>query len=586
MSRFTAVSDRHREWLRYVEGVTSAEVVECRDGGVTVPLADGTFLHSRYNPQREAEKFVDRFYRPDAGAFVLLGVGLGYSLLELQRRSHDLQTIFALELNTPVLRAGMEHLDWSPVLESSRTVVSTGTDVAHIRQSIKNFLHTQYVSEIVILELPSARRIWVGAFEAVRDLIAHEVSVWQTELNTLRMTGRAFDRNVIRNIPNFVGSPSLVSKEGAWSGRPAVIVGAGPGLEDHLDVLREKQEALAVFAVGKAAKPLREAGIRVDLVFHTDPHESGVGVYAEEDFEFPVVYDFDANPDAIRRFTGERYGVYAEDMTPPLYRECLGERPVLLKGLSVAHSAFSMARFLGADPVYLVGVDFAFRGEQSHAGGTVKTWALTPEQIENHPNVRDVPSVAGETVRTTLNMRSFGLYFQGMIERLGGEVVNCSTFGMAIPGTRIGRLDEVATGPRDGGVNLDVESAGDHDWRRLVDTLEESFQTLASFASEGLEAIENVALMGKAKVEDVINHCRARMIECEDQISFFVRRALVSVYVEITDLRFEQIRTDSRSVQSELHITRRFFEGYREIAEAFLEDVRDVREELAAGKTP
>ena len=52
--------------------------------GTMVPLCNGSFLHSQYNPMREAEQFAAQFN--DTSFFVVLGIGGGYHIAALRRR--------------------------------------------------------------------------------------------------------------------------------------------------------------------------------------------------------------------------------------------------------------------------------------------------------------------------------------------------------------------------------------------------------------------------------------------------------------------------------------------------------------------
>lgn len=72
-------------------------LVESRSGGpsLKVKLYDGSekTLHSLYDPQKEAERLVDAFGFDGKGILVVLGLGVGYHLIELVRRFPDADVV-------------------------------------------------------------------------------------------------------------------------------------------------------------------------------------------------------------------------------------------------------------------------------------------------------------------------------------------------------------------------------------------------------------------------------------------------------------------------------------------------------------
>src|ERR1035437_8502318 len=85
------------------------ELQPSRSGPPTVRVAGGDgvarFLHSAYDPLREAKALVDANLRPDALCYVLCGLGLGYAAAELLDRLPDDAALVAAEPNDAVLAA-------------------------------------------------------------------------------------------------------------------------------------------------------------------------------------------------------------------------------------------------------------------------------------------------------------------------------------------------------------------------------------------------------------------------------------------------------------------------------------------------
>jgi spore maturation protein CgeB len=83
------------EWIAELDGVPippEIEVLEGRGGESTLRVGD-VYLHSRYNPREEAVRLVDSAELDAACPVLVLGLGLGYHVLELLERGLDVAAV-------------------------------------------------------------------------------------------------------------------------------------------------------------------------------------------------------------------------------------------------------------------------------------------------------------------------------------------------------------------------------------------------------------------------------------------------------------------------------------------------------------
>ena len=90
------------------------EYVETKNGMVSASC-NGIMLHSKYNPEREADQLVSSC-PVDCPAVVFLGFGLGYAPVAFARKNHSAALII-VEDDPVFLFAAFATLDWQPVLE-------------------------------------------------------------------------------------------------------------------------------------------------------------------------------------------------------------------------------------------------------------------------------------------------------------------------------------------------------------------------------------------------------------------------------------------------------------------------------------
>ena len=86
---------------------------------------DGVFLHSRYNPQRDAAAQAEREIDPSATLVIVLGFGLGYGAEAVRARFPDLP-LLVIEPNVDMFRAALSGRDLSRLFSDRNIVFHVG----------------------------------------------------------------------------------------------------------------------------------------------------------------------------------------------------------------------------------------------------------------------------------------------------------------------------------------------------------------------------------------------------------------------------------------------------------------------------
>ncbi|MHC8412396.1 motility associated factor glycosyltransferase family protein [Pseudomonas sp. Hz4] len=191
---------------------------------------------------------------------------------------------------------------------------------------------------------------------------------------------------------------------GTCADREIYVIGTGPSLEGHFEQLaaiREQVPRPLFMCVDTAYRPLREHGIKPDMVVSIDQRISFRHLPFEDSDGIPLVYLPMSDPQVLKAWKGKRYGGYSAS---PIYATLRRQhsRAQLYVGGSVIHPAVDLAVKMGADRITLFGADFAFPMNKTHAG-----WSdgdLGPGVNLARHWVRDGH---GERVRTQLNFRSY-----------------------------------------------------------------------------------------------------------------------------------------------------------------------------------
>jgi hypothetical protein len=323
----------------------------------------GRRLHSRYNPQAEAERYLDALALPQGiRYFILVEPGLGYTIPLLARRFPRAR-IFALHAEDPRIfgsayqgrgRASV----WSP---------ESGTGPADF---LEREIPDTPASSLRILEWRPSLNYYGERYLKILSAAAEFVRRSDANSRTAGNFGGRWFRNFLRNqrlLGNFpvFGQLSL----------PALIAGAGPSLEEALPQIRAMGEGKRCFIIAPSSSvmALAAGGVTPDLILSTD----GGG--------WALLHLYEC----LRGDPGRAAPVIAASLSAALPSQCgglpllpLGDgslwQHLVLKTLGIPHlalpqrgtvtaSALDLAFSLGVKEACIAGMDLGLRDIRSHA---------------------------------------------------------------------------------------------------------------------------------------------------------------------------------------------------------------------------
>ena len=147
----------------------------------------------------------------------------------------------------------------------------------------------------------------------------------------------------------------LKDLEGAYSGIPAVIVGAGPSLEDHAQALQAIQDRALIIVGGHA---LEKAPVKAHFGAILDKEDP---TYTPKDPHLPLFFQARAFPFS---WQGER--ILAPD-SHLSFINAITRSAAIDCGWTVGNFMAQIALTLGCNPIISVGMDYELRGEKKYA---------------------------------------------------------------------------------------------------------------------------------------------------------------------------------------------------------------------------
>ncbi|HNQ24147.1 MAG TPA: DUF115 domain-containing protein [Phycisphaerae bacterium] len=425
-----------------------------RSGAWTVqlptPAGQSVYLHSRHDPELEAQRLVAKVPLEEKFCFVVSGFGLGYHVRALFRRLRGDAFILCTEPSVRLLATAFACVDLAEVIASKRLVILVDHDKARLHERLHAY-NTLIMLGARFVAHPPSMQVAGEAQQAFQRLIAEYVTYARMSLLTLVSNAQITCRNIAMNLRTYVSTPPIDVLKDRFAGVPGILISAGPSLARNLDLLAEAKGRAVLIAVQTALKPLMQRGIVPDFVTSLDFHEMSrkflEGVEGLEAVH--LVAEPKATWHVLDHYPGPISLLHSGWATLLLGEE-LGNRGGLRAGATVAHLALYVAQYMGCNPIIMVGQDLAFTGHVFYVPGVEihRAWRgelnrfQTIEMKEweriarNRPILRTVPAAAGGTVYTDELLLTYLEQFEKDIAGMPQTVINATEGGAAIRGTQ------------------------------------------------------------------------------------------------------------------------------------------------------
>lgn len=393
------------------------------------------------NPWGEAEADATALYTPDAKVFIIFGLGLGYFPVAFARKLKPYQRLAIFETRSSLYAAAMRAVDLGDLMGAPGKRVDT-----YLGDQLDGVLQHWFLSfdshEKFHCCPPFRSGFTMHCDSAMYDaLLARSLEMFQFHqvgLATWAQFGSCIGDNDLENLPEYVVTPGMNQFAGAWAGKPAVCIAAGPSLVKNLHWLLDPglRSKVAILTVGTCYALLKSLGIEPDLVTTIDFQELNWGDQFKDvplDRDTPLLYLHSTYPTTARVWPGPRYvAMNASDTTQWLTQFCEA-KPNAAMVQTVAHLNLVAAYHLGASPILLIGQDLSMPIDQHHAVGA-RVQDRPPQDDPAEVRVQ-MPDYRGQPVYTRHSFLSMRTVFGHLVAgQPGVPVVNCTEGGLALDG--------------------------------------------------------------------------------------------------------------------------------------------------------
>ncbi|MBR4600077.1 MAG: motility associated factor glycosyltransferase family protein [Treponema sp.] len=367
--------------VKEMEGYFYSKIEQAKDGNL-IPICQNSsgqeiFMHSKYNPIREAEGFVRDI---DEGClfFIVLGLAGGYHIQKLLEKCPEAKILVA-----DISQSALDFLSAIPcvkkLMSDKRVLISDEKKAGQkILSSYKPALH----GNLTILSLRQWENIFTESCANLQKEINSAIKLLAQDFSVQSHFGKIWQKNILTNLSlaektlNFSQVKKEI-KEKSLTEKTAAIIAAGPSLDNDIKKLRDLREKYFIIATDTAFSALRKVKIDSDAVVSIDGQQVSHEHYMDSISKKTLyVFDLCANSSAVRKAILSSKNVLLSETGHPLSQYAslyTGKRsfPHLEAGSgTVTIAAASLARNLGFTKIEFFGSDFSYIKGRAYARGT------------------------------------------------------------------------------------------------------------------------------------------------------------------------------------------------------------------------
>lgn len=387
---------------------------------------------------------------------VVIGPALG-TIMDAIERAGAPTRVVALEPDPGVAALMLARRDWTSWFESGRLRLLTGPDYRGAATCSRHLIVTR---PPFVIEHPALLAHRPAEMAAARKVARQMIADAEKNQEARRRFAGRYLLQTLGNLSVINREADASALDGLFAGLPAVVVGAGPSLDENLPALAALQDRAIIIGADTTLRPLISGGVRPHIVAGVDPGELNARHLAGVDDidDVYLVAEGSLNPIAFEGFAGRTFvfKVSSHDPWPWLETRALARTTLRAWG-SVVTSAFDLALRLGCNPIVFSGLDLAYTGMRPYCHGTIydKQWqewldaGYTMQQTMEYyfsqlPDVR-IPDLRGVETRTTPAMLAFRSW---LVEQSAAAhdrtIVNATGGGILYgPGLRQSTLHEM-----------------------------------------------------------------------------------------------------------------------------------------------
>lgn len=409
-----------------------------------------TYMHSKYNPFREVDSILEEYKNVQSDSSVIFyGVGLGYHIDAFLEKYPDIN-YYIYEPIPEILYAYLSNKEIKKLPSKRLKNIVTTTD----KQTLSFFLNEvidKAAGKIELITLPAHIQFFSEEYREFLRLYKELIKEKMSNIAVVNAFQKRWILNSMRNFKEVLSTPNIMKeKKGQFKGKTALLVAAGPSLNEELENIRHiKENGLAyIFSVGTTVNTLINNNIYPDATTTYDPQQvNQVAVKKIKDnriSEIPLIYGSSVGYETIENYPGKKYHMLTnQDTVSSYYLRTIDNEPLtrVYDAPTISVITLQLLYYLGFSTVILVGQNLAYLGNKRYSSGSMNRIEMSEEESKKAITIKDVYGNEILTNSGYIAMKEQLEFYIRIFEDM--KVINSTKGGAHIDGTIFMELSDL-----------------------------------------------------------------------------------------------------------------------------------------------
>lgn len=406
------------------------------------------YYHSQEGALSEAQEWLEKTFPLGIQVLCVYGIGLGYyyDVLKEWLRTNSSRFLVFIEDDLCVLKRFLETDKASEILKNIQVLIQYFETPGEMgwgkfREEFKWFT-SGFAQSSTLYE---ALKLYKEEKEHMYKLVSQQLTMNQTEakwvLDELFINQELVSANLYLNL-TYASEAGIANKlTQHFPDIPTIIIGAGPSLNKHFEILKTLRNKAILFGSGTAMNILTRNNIMPHFGFCLDPYDTQESRQMTNlAYEVPFFYTNRFYSRALQLIHGPRLFIsmghgkvekwYEKEMGLPITEYIAG-------ALSTTNACCDLVGLLGCNPIILTGLDMAYTDSKRYAAGAAAHPSDVRVQHDElnriHQNTISSMGVGGELVQTRWDWMIEASYYTEFSRKLPGlSIINATEGGLGI----------------------------------------------------------------------------------------------------------------------------------------------------------
>ncbi len=348
----------------------SIVIEETRSGDQTLRF-NNLLIHSGYDPKKEAAKFAQK--TKEGNKVFLYGFGLGYHIKSILDRIGPNGSLLVVELNSEILSASFSSIDHTEILKDPRFFLISNPDQQKAAKEISKHMASLGVSSNaksaeILVHNPSFNSL-PKRFEK----IANALEILLMERRVPLIFGNLESQNYTLNKEIIIKSKGIRSLEDTHKNKPAILISAGPSLDNAIPYIKSLGNSAVLACVDTAFPILARVQAPLDYVFSLDPQDDSFEFFVDHlNSSASLIYLATANARVMANYKGSKIVAFKKESAYDESGLLAEEKGTTVAGGSASCFGLDCLIQMGCNPIFIVGQDCAFTGNRTYARKSIQ----------------------------------------------------------------------------------------------------------------------------------------------------------------------------------------------------------------------